>query len=109
MFVAVAHTAVSTVFFGEVYSQLIQSGLFNSVTSEKSGLTVWFFLLGFILFVFAMLCAVIEKNYQLQIAKSIGIALLILIVLGVALMPVSGFWLMLPAVFAILIKKTNTV
>jgi len=56
-----------------------------------------------------MLCAVIEKNYQLQIAKSIGIALLILIVLGVALMPVSGFWLMLPAVFAILIKKTNTV
>ena len=105
MFVAVGHTAVSIIFFGEIYSQLIQRGLFNSVTSEQSGLAVWFFLFGFILFVFGMLCAVIEKNVHLQIPKSIGVALLILTVLGVVLMPVSGFWLMFPAVFAILIKK----
>lgn len=62
MVVAVVHIAVSISFFGETYSQLIQTGLFNSVTSEKSGLAVWFLLFGFMLFIFGLLCDAIESN-----------------------------------------------
>jgi len=105
MFVAVGHTIVAMIFFGNVYGEIIRNGLYNSVKSEKTGLAVWFLLFGFLLFVFGMLLAVIEKNDSSQIPKSIGVALLLLTTLGVVLMPVSGFWLILPAVFAILIKK----
>ena len=100
MFVAVGHTAVAIMFFGNTYGEIIQSGLYNAVNSEKIGLAVWFLLFGFLLFIFGMLLAVIEKNDSSHIPKPIGGALLLLTTLGVVLMPVSGFWLVFPVAFA---------
>jgi len=108
MFVAVGHTTVAMMFFGNTYGEIIQNGFYDSVKSEKVGLAVWFLLFGFLLFTFGMLLAVIEKNDSSQIPKSIGVALLLLTTLGVVLMPVSGFWLVFPAAFAILFKKQNS-
>ena len=108
MFVAVGHTAVAMMFFGNTYVEIIQNGLYNSVISEKVGLAVWFLLFGFLLFTFGMLLAVIQRNDSSQIPKSIGVALLLLTTLGVVLMPASGFWLIFPAALAILFKKQNS-
>lgn len=105
MFVAVGHTTVAMLFFSKFYAEILQNGLINTVKSPQTGLAVWFLLFGFMLFIFAMLVAVIEKNENTQIPFSIGIALLILTLLGVILMPVSGFWLLFPAVIAILLNK----
>ena len=107
MFVATGHTAIAMMFFSSAYSEMIKSGLYNSVNSEKTGLAVWFILFGFLLFILGMLLAAIEKHDSSHIPKSIGVALLILTTLGVVLMPVSGFWLVFPAAFAILFKKKN--
>lgn len=109
MFVSAGHTAVAVMFFGSTYGEIVQNGVYNAVKSEKTGLAVWFLFFGFLLFVFGMLLAVIEKNETSQIPNSIGMALLILTTLGVILMPVSGFWLLFPAAFALLYKKTKTV
>jgi hypothetical protein len=78
--------------------------LYNSIASEKAGLAVWFALFGVVLFVTGMLISAMEANNS-AIPKSVGIVLLLLTVLGVVLMPVSGFWLMIPALLAILLKK----
>ena len=109
MLVSVGHTAVALLFFSSIYSEILKNGVYNQVTSATAGLAVWFLLFGFLLFIFGMLLAVIEKNSSADIPRSIGIALLILTILGVVLMPVSGFWLVFPAVFAILLKKTTAV
>lgn len=104
MFVALGHTVVGITFFGSVYRELLAHGLYNSITSEKAGLAVWFALFGVVLFVIGMLLSALEST-NARIPKSVGVALLLLTVLGVVLMPVSGFWLMIPAILAILLKK----
>lgn len=104
MFVALGHTAVGIAFFGSVYRELLASGLYNSITSEKAGLAVWFALFGVVLFVAGMLLSALESSNSV-IPRSVGVSLLLLTVLGVVLMPVSGFWLMIPAILAILMKK----
>lgn len=104
MFVALGHTAVGITFFGSVYRELLANGLYNSIASEKAGFAVWFALFGVVLFVTGMLISALEASHA-RIPKSVGVALLLLTVLGVVLMPVSGFWLMIPAILAILMKK----
>ncbi|MFD0740223.1 DUF6463 family protein [Lysobacter koreensis] len=104
MFVALGHTVVGITFFGSVYRELLASGLYNSITSEKAGLAAWFALFGAVLFVVGMLLSALEANGS-PIPRSVGVALLLLTVLGVVLMPVSGFWLMFPVALLIVLKK----
>jgi len=104
MFVALGHTAVGIAFFGSVYRELLAKGLYNSISSEKAGLAVWFALFGVVLFVVGMLISALASSSS-SIPKSVGIALFLLTVLGVVLMPVSGFWLMFPTILVILLKK----
>lgn len=105
IFVALGHSVMASILFGKTYRDMVINGLYNSVNSEKIGLAVWFFLFGLILFVVGMVISVIEKN-GLQISKSIGVALLLPTIIGVVLMPVSGFWLMFPAILAIFYRRT---
>ncbi len=106
MFVSIGHTAAASMFFGGTYRELAAGGLYNSVKTEKTGLAVWFALFGAILFVVGMLISAMEKH-GLPVSKAVGVALLLLTIVGVLLMPVSGFWLMFPAIFAIFYKKRS--
>lgn len=108
MFVALGHTAVAIAFFGSAYRELLGRGLYNTVNSATAGLAVWFALFGAVLFIVGMLVSALESR-QVAVPKTVGVALLLLTVLGVVLMPVSGFWLMLPAIAAILLKKTPAI
>lgn len=108
MFVAIGHTVVASVFFGATYRELAADGLYNAVRSAKTGMAVWFALFGLLLFILGMLISTMEKH-ELPVSTSIGVALLLLTMLGVVLMPVSGFWLMFPAVFAIFYARTSRI
>ena len=106
MFVSIGHIVVGSVFYGGTYRELAANGFYNSVNSVKTGLAVWFALFGVVLFVVGMLIFTIEKH-ELQVSQSVGITLLLLTIVGILLMPVSGFWLMFPAIFAIFYKRTS--
>ena len=108
MFVALGHTAVGIALFGGVYRELLAKGLYNTISSEKAGLAVWFALFGAVLFIVGMLISALESNNS-GIPKAVGVALLLLTVLGVVMMPVSGFWLMFPAIAVILLKKAPAI
>lgn len=105
MFVALGHTVAGSIFFGAPYRELAADGLYNAVKSAKTGMAVWFALFGLLLFVLGMLISTMEKH-ALPIPQSIAFALLLLTILGVVLMPASGFWLMFPAVFALFYTRT---
>jgi hypothetical protein len=106
MFVALGHTVVAFAFFATTYRGLLERGLFNTVTSEKAGMAVWFGLGGLLLFIVGMLVSALEKQ-GLRVPVPAGLALLSLTLIGVVLMPVSGFWLMIPAIIAIFYRRSH--
>lgn len=97
---------MASMFFGGTYRELIVGGLYDSVKSQKSGMAVWFALFGSLLFIVGMLIFDLEKSNS-RVSKSAGVALLLLTTIGVVMMPVSGFWLMFPAIFAIFYKRAS--
>jgi len=105
IFVSAGHTVVGVILFSNIYREMISKGLVGSVTSEKTAAAAWFLLFGFLLFITSLLIAVIENHDTLNIPNSIGISLFALTTIGVILMPASGFWLVYPAVIAILFKN----
>ena len=109
IFVSVGHTIVAVMLFGHIYMEMVTQGLIGSVMSERTAAAAWFLLFGFLLFITSLLVAVIEKHDTLEIPMSIGVSLFVLTTLGVILMPASGFWLIYPAVIAILFKKRASV
>ncbi|TQV89324.1 DUF6463 family protein [Aliikangiella coralliicola] len=106
--VAILHTIYAIVVFGEEYILLFENGLFNSVSSPRSALAVWFFLFGQLLFVVALLVQAIERSDSKEKTKLTGINLLLMTIIGVTIMPASGFWLMLPPAIAMLLSKSES-
>lgn len=104
MFVALGHTGVAIALFSNSYREVMAQGVFNTVRTEPIGLAVWFMLFGFLLFIAGMLVHALEKH-ALPIPTAIGVAMLLLTVLGIVLMPASGFWLVIPPIVAMLRQR----
>jgi len=59
------------------------------------------------LFVCGLAIAALEKSSSRRLPKSIGWSLLAIGVVGVTLMPASGFWLVFPPAIAVLVKNAK--
>ena len=104
--VAILHTVFALVKFGAQFKSIIASGIINSLNSMEETLVTWFFLFGILILACGLLVHSFEKRSS-PIPKSAALTLLVLSVLGVALIPTSGFWLMFPPVLAILFSKNH--
>lgn len=108
MGVAIVHILVAVVLFHAALSSIVQEGVFDTVGEDPlRAASVWFLLFGPILFILGMVLVSWEKNSSLPLPKSVGWALLFLGILGVVLMPVSGFWLIFPPVAGILFASSR--
>ena len=102
MGVATIHCAFGVIMFGEVLAAIVRRGVFNTVGSDPmTGAVVWFMLFGAALFICGQTILQLEQAGQ-PVRAAVGWSLLLLVVLGVVLMPVSGFWLALPPALALL-------
>ncbi len=107
MLIAILHNIFSFVFFTNDYVEIWQLGIYNSINTAKQGLAIWFFIAGMCFFMIGQFIWQTEKNAN-QVPKSLSIHLLVMTIIGVILMPQSGFWLLFPAVFALLFSKKVT-
>ena len=106
MGVAVIHTGVAIAAFGDVMGDIVDRGVFDSIgTDPLSGAVAWFLLFGLILFAFGQAVTMLERATYGQLPKPLGWSLLGLAILGVVLMPVSGFWLAFPPAVAVVTRK----
>lgn len=105
MVVAVLHTALAFVMFRAELTELLQLGVYDSVAGAPSrGKAVWFVLFGVLLFLFGSVVDAME-HAKLKVPLGAAVGVLILAGLGVMLMPRSGFWLVLPPAFAVLLGR----
>lgn len=104
--VALLHTLVSALMFGPTLQAMWQQGLFNTVRGDAlRGAVSWFVLFGFLLALLALAITPLERARQTSALRQLGWGTLALTGLGLLLMPLSGFWLALPAAWALLRQR----
>lgn len=104
--IAIVHSVFAILNYGVEYKNLIAGGVINSVNSLESSVASWFFLFGILILAVGFLVYSLEQR-SIPVPKSAALSLLVLTVLGAALMPVSGFWLMFPPVLAMLLSRNH--
>jgi hypothetical protein len=106
--VSIIHTIFAFAVFGKVIASMVNRGVFNTVgTDPMTAATAWFLLFGVLLFIYGLNVNEIEKSTAKPLPKSIGWSLLALGLIGVILMPASGFWLIFPPSIVVLTQKAK--
>jgi hypothetical protein len=105
MLVAAIHTVFGLVVFRADLSAMASLGFFNTVGEDPRRAAVAFFMLfGFLLAALAQATTALEHNGQQALLRPVGWSLLLMCAVAVVLMPASGFWLAVPALWALLRK-----
>jgi hypothetical protein len=102
--VAVVHTVFAAVVFQPQLREIVRRGVFDSLgTDPMLGAVAWFVLFGGVLALLGWAIALVERNTALAPVslRALGGGVLALTLLGIALMPASGFWLALPPALAL--------
>lgn len=100
--VAAMHTAYAAAAFPTTLTALWRDGLIDSVGRDPlRGAVAWFVLFGAVLALLGLGVLQLERT-RAPVPRALGAGLLALALLGIALMPASGFWLALPPALALL-------
>ena len=106
MGVAALHTVFAGATFAPVLLQMARGGLLDSVGADPlRGAVTWFTLFGAVLALLAMTVTALERDGQTRALRRLGWGLLALTLPSLLLMPASGFWLVLPAIWALLLRR----
>ena len=104
--VSVLHTIFGLVVFGEDLMQIAREGFWNSIGEDaRAGAVAWFMLSGFLMTALGVAVDSLERAATPGSLRATGIVLLLTTLLGIVLMPASGFWLMLPSAVAMLWRR----
>jgi hypothetical protein len=89
----VLHNIVGVLIGYPYMLEMWQAGLWNSVDPHMSRVAIfWFLLFGFLL----MMVGQVIAGYVRPVPKAFGWSLLAMSTLGALMMPISGFWLVIP-------------
>lgn len=102
--VAAVHTAFAAIAFLPQWKDIVRHGVFDSVGSDPlRGAVAWFGLFGAALALLGWAIVLLERSPApaSTALRPLGMGVLALTLLGLVLMPASGFWLALPAALAL--------
>ena len=105
--VAAIHTVAAGIFFDKILLGIVQHGVFDTVKEPMEGAAVWFVLFGACLALLGMAIHALEHSENFASARALGLGTLLLTILGVVLMPASGFWLAFPPAIGLLRIKSS--
>jgi Family of unknown function (DUF6463) len=106
MGVAILHSAIAIGVYHRTILSVWQAGVFNTVTGDPViGAVVWSLLFGCVAFIGGLAVSALESA-SIPVPKTVGSCLLALAIIGVVLVPVSGFWLLFPVAITVLTRET---
>ena len=107
--IAVLHTVAGPIFYSQPMKDMLQAGIFNSITPPywDRDAAFWYFVFGAMLAVYGAMTQWLLNTVG-YMPRFWGWSLLAICLVGVVFMPASGFWLgILPAV-AMIRQSTPT-
>ncbi|KKJ76409.1 hypothetical protein WH95_13060 [Kiloniella litopenaei] len=109
MGVAITHVAFTFVLFPSQIAFIFMDGFFDTgIANYEISNTVWFFFFGVPLFLVGHLIDRDEKGKKIPPFQEVLLFTLVgMTALGIMLIPVSGFWLMIPAIFGFYLKNKS--
>jgi len=102
--VSAGHTLFAVIMFTAEYSSLYDNGIINNLTTDRSAAAVWFFLFGQALFITGLLIKHFDSVSNSRVPLSVTLNLLLLTLMGITIMPDSGFWLMFPPLISLILQ-----
>ncbi len=107
MTVATLHSIFGLWKYSSQFKDMISQGFWASANTAEHKLAVWFVLFGIAFFVLGQYIHQRESASENPLITS-AILLLLVVTSGVILIPVSGFWLLLPPVITLFINRMRT-
>ena len=98
----IIHNTVGLVMGWEVLFGLASDGFFNTVDTDQDNSLFWFLFSGFMMMLLGQLMQDYIREQKQPVAAYLGYSLLLLAIVGCIMMPLSGFWLVLPQAFIII-------
>lgn len=97
--IGILHTVFGLIGFRDILAVLLGEGIINTVNGQPDReMAFWFIFFGFSTMVFGALIDWCESK-EIKLPPAIGWGLLTMSVIGVLLMPASGFWVvMIPSI-----------
>ena len=107
MGVGVLHSVIGFVLFAKPLREIVAANLWNSLSpsTPMRYLAFWFLFGGVTTILVGYLADWIERVAGRTLPRGLGWTLLGVALVGVILTPVSGFWLVFPAVFGALTQS----
>ncbi|MDR2243926.1 MAG: DUF6463 family protein [Burkholderiales bacterium] len=101
--VGIIHNVVGVLVLQEVLRDIWNAGLINSVSDQMDrNAAFWFLFTGFLFIYFGLQWQEHIRRYQEPLSKFSAWGLTAIVVSGLIIMPVSGFWIVLPLCFIML-------
>lgn len=108
MAIAILHELVGVFFYSNALMDIVQAGFFNTINPPywERDAAFWFLMFGITLFLMGWVAQWMLDNTH-TIPKFFSLGLLIMCLIGVLMMPASGFWLAIPVAIMMLRLPTN--
>ncbi|MEW6733088.1 MAG: DUF6463 family protein [Acidobacteriota bacterium] len=103
--VGVIHCLVGLMVFSGPLTEIVMSGVWNSVDGHKGRpLAFWFEFAGLLTIVFGLALDWFEKE-RMHFSSTVTYGFFTIVTLAIVAMPLSGGWLLLPAAVGMLLKQ----
>ena len=97
MAIAILHEVVGLFFYTDALNDILQAGFFNTINPPywERDAAFWFLMFGVTLLLMGWVAQWMQDNTG-TIPRFFSIGLLLMCIVGVMMMPASGFWLAIP-------------
>ncbi|MCI3918872.1 DUF6463 family protein [Paenibacillus sp. TRM 82003] len=98
------HSVIGLILFWDALLPIVTEGLWNTMKEgdwERLN-AFWFMMFGFLLILIGYMVSWVLKQTQLRPPAAVGWSILAIGIIGAVIMPISGFWLVLPQAWLLL-------